>query len=62
MSATPGGNLSIDEAPDEAVIGETERIEVSWDGAAAGQWHLGAVSHTGPEGLIGLTLVEVDNR
>ncbi len=62
VSATPGGNLSIDEAPDEAVIGETERIEVSWDGAAAGQWHLGAVSHTGPEGLIGLTLVEVDNR
>jgi len=62
ISATPGGNLSVDEAPDEAVIGETERIEVSWDGAAAGEWHLGAVSHTGPDGLIGLTLVEVDNR
>jgi hypothetical protein len=35
---------------------------VSWSGATAGQWHLGAVSHTGDVGLMGLTLVEVDNR
>lgn len=62
VSATPGGNLTIDEAPTAAVIGESETIAVSWTGAAAGQWHLGAVSHSGPDGLIGLTLVEVDNR
>jgi hypothetical protein len=62
VSATPGGNLSIDGAPTAAVIGATETIDVSWTGATAGQWHLGAVSHTGDAGLMGLTLVEVDNR
>lgn len=62
ISETPGGNLTIDEAPDEATIGETATIEVSWTDAAAGQWHLGAVSHSNQDGLLGLTLVEVDNR
>jgi len=62
VSATPGGNLSIDAAPTSATIGATGTIDVSWTGATAGQWHLGAVSHTGPGGLMGLTLVEVDNR
>jgi len=62
ISATPGGNLVIDSAPTSATIGATEAIQVSWSGAAAGQWHLGAVSHTGDAGLMGLTLVNVDNR
>jgi hypothetical protein len=62
ISATPGGNLSIDSAPASATSGATETIDVSWSGATAGQWHLGAVSHTGDTGLMGLTLVEVDNR
>lgn len=62
ISATPGGNMSIDAAPSGATIGATEPIDVSWTGATAGQWHLGAVSHTGDIGLMGLTLVEVDNR
>jgi hypothetical protein len=62
VSATPGGNLSIDAAPASATAGATETIDVSWTGATAGQWHLGAVSHTGDAGLMGLTLVEVDNR
>ena len=62
ISATPGGNLSIDSAPSAATIGATETIDISWSGATAGQWHLGAVSHTGDAGLMGLTLVEVDNR
>lgn len=62
VSATPGGDLSIDSAPASATIGATETIEVSWTGATAGQWHLGAVSHTGDSGLMGLTRVEVDNR
>jgi hypothetical protein len=35
---------------------------VSWSGATLGEWHLGAVSHTGDVGLMGLTLVDVDNR
>ncbi len=62
ISATPGGNMSIDSAPLGATIGATEPIDVSWTGATAGQWHLGAVSHTGDVGLMGLTLVDVDNR
>jgi hypothetical protein len=62
ISATPGGNLTIDSAPVSAALGETETLELSWTGATAGQWHLGAVSHTGDVGLMGLTLVEVDNR
>jgi subtilisin family serine protease len=62
ISATPGGNMTIDSAPASATIGATETIDVSWTGATAGQWHLGAVSHTGDTGLLGLTLVNVDNR
>ncbi len=62
VSATPGGNLTIDSAPASATLGATETIDVSWTGATAGEWHLGAVSHTGDSGLMGLTLVEVDNR
>jgi hypothetical protein len=62
VSATPGGNLSVDSAPTSATIGETATIEVSWTGAEAGQWHLGAVSHSDAEQRLGLTLIEVDNR
>ncbi len=62
ISATPGGNMSIDSAPASATNGSTIPVEVSWTGATAGQWHLGAVSHSNGEGLMGLTLVQVDNR
>jgi subtilisin family serine protease len=62
VSTTPGGNLSIDSAPTSASLGATESVDLSWTGATTGQWHLGAVSHTGDSGLMGLTLVEVDNR
>jgi hypothetical protein len=62
ISATPGGSLTIDSAPSSASLGATGTIQVSWTGATAGQWHLGAVSHTGDAGLMGLTLVDVDNR
>jgi hypothetical protein len=62
IAEAPGGNLSIDDAPTSATIGTVGTVDVSWMGATAGQWHLGAVSHTGPSEVIGLTLVEVDNR
>jgi hypothetical protein len=62
VSATPGGNMMIDSAPAAATLGATETIDVSWTGATAGEWHLGAVSHTGDAGLMGLTLINVDNR
>lgn len=62
ISATPGGNMNIDSAPASAVIGTTGVVDVSWTGATAGQWHLGAVSHSDAGGVLGLTFVEVDNR
>jgi hypothetical protein len=62
VSATPGGNLSIESAPTSATLGAVETIDVSWNGASAGEWHLGAVSHSGDIGLMGLTLINVDNR
>ena len=62
ISATPGGNMTIDSAPASATKGMQGTVDVSWTGATAGQWHLGAVSHSGDVGLMGLTLVDVDNR
>jgi hypothetical protein len=62
IQATPGGNLAIDSAPTTASLGAVETIDVSWSGATVGQWHLGAVSHTGDSGLMDLTLINVDNR
>ena len=62
ISATPGGNMMVDSAPASAVSGAMENVDVSWTGATAGEWHLGAVSHADGGGLLGLTLVEVDNR
>jgi hypothetical protein len=60
-----GGSLSVDAAPTSAVIGQTGAVDVSWTGLTSGSitaWYLGAVSHTGDVGLMGLTLVNVDNR
>lgn len=54
-----GGSLSVDSAPASAEIGVTAAVDVSWTGLAAGTNYLGAVSHTGDSGLLGLTLVEV---
>ena len=60
-----GGSLTVDSAPASAVTGATGTVTVSWAGLGTGttaDWYLGAVSHTGPSGLMGRTFVEVDNR
>ncbi len=60
-----GGSLSIASAPTSATIGTVGTVEAAWTGLGSGtigDWYLGAVSHTGPDGLMGLTLVDVDNR
>jgi hypothetical protein len=57
-----GGSLSIDSAPASAVVGQVGTIEVSWSGLDPDTRYLGAVSHTGDVGLMGLTLVEVDTN
>jgi hypothetical protein len=66
ISATPGGNLNVDAAPDAAVLATSATVEYSWSGAPA-EWNLGAISHAGAEGeedaaVLGLTLINVDNR
>lgn len=60
VSATPGGNLSVDSAPTAVTLGETGTVEVSWSGAATGTKHLGAVSHSDGVELLGLTLISVE--
>lgn len=63
-SAT-GGSLSITSAPTSATIGTVGTIDVSWSGLTSGSisdWYLGAVSHNGPSGVMGLTIINVDNR
>jgi subtilisin family serine protease len=53
------GPLTIASAPTAAVNTEAGTVEVAWSGLDAGTGYLGAVSHTGPDGLLGLTLVAV---
>ena len=51
-----GGSLTINSAPASAVTGATGTVTVGWTGLETGliaDWYLGAVSHTGPSGLIG---------
>jgi subtilisin family serine protease len=62
ISVTPGGNLKIDSAPGSAASGRVGTVTASWEGAVPGIWHLGAISHNGGAGRMGLTLVDVDNR
>jgi subtilisin family serine protease len=60
-----GGSLTINSAPASAVTGATGTVVVGWTGLETGltaDWYLGAVSHTGPSGLMGRTFVNVDNR
>ncbi len=54
-----GGSLVVDSAPTSATVGGSGTIDVSWSGLAAGTKYLGAVSHSGPAGLLGLTLIDV---
>jgi subtilisin family serine protease len=63
--ASGGGSLSITSAPTSATNATTGAVEAAWTGLGTGtidDWYLGAVSHTGTDGLMGLTLVNVDNR
>jgi subtilisin family serine protease len=57
-----GGSLSVDSAPTAATVGTIGTVEVSWSGLTSNTRYLGAVSHTGDVGLMGLTLVEVDTN
>ena len=60
VPSASGGSLVVDSAPTSAVAGTVGTIDLSWTGVAAGASY-GLVSHTGPDGLMGFTLVKVDN-
>jgi hypothetical protein len=58
-TASGTGPLEVVSAPAAATLGEVGTVELAWSGLTAGTPYLGAVSHTGPDGLLALTLVEV---
>lgn len=58
---TGGPTLSVTSAPAEAVIGTSGTVEVNWVNAIDG-WYLGIIGHIGATGVMGGTIVEVDNR
>ncbi len=53
------GNMTVD-APDAAVIGTTEAATVEWEGLAAAKY-LGVISHSDGSGVIGRTVVNIQN-
>lgn len=55
-----GGSLTLDSAPSAAVNATAGTVSASWSGLAPGSY-LGAISHTGDAGLLGLTLINVEN-
>jgi subtilisin family serine protease len=55
----PGGSLTIQSAPSAATVGAAGVVTAAWTGLTPGERYLGAVSHTGPNGLLGLTKVTV---
>jgi subtilisin family serine protease len=59
VSLDPGTSLSVTGAPTAAVLGAVGTVDVAWTGLDAGTSYLGGVSHTGPDGLLGVTLVSV---
>ena len=54
------GNMTV-AAPGSATLG-AQTITVDWAGLNAGTRYLGAVSHSGDAGLLGLTLVKVETK
>ncbi len=55
------GSLTVTAAPTSAVAGGTGTVEIAWSGLEPDTLYLGAVSHTGPDGSLGLTIVGVDS-
>ena len=55
------GSLTIASAPTTATSGGSGTVTAAWAGLSAGQLYLGAVSHTSPNGLVGLTTVSISS-
>ena len=59
LDATDAGNMTVS-APAAATLGNTETIELSFSGLAAGTKYLGSVAYSGIAGLPNPTIVRVD--
>ena len=58
-----GGTLSVANAPESAVTGQTETIEYMWEEVVSNEWYYGFIIHIGnSESQLGITTVEIDNR
>lgn len=54
------GNMTVT-APASVSPGLTTDIQVDWSGLEPQEIYLGAVSHTTPQGLVGITIIEIRN-
>ncbi|MGB5347072.1 MAG: S8 family serine peptidase, partial [Woeseia sp.] len=54
------GNMTVT-APPAVTSGSTEQISVDWTGLQTGTIYLGGISHTTPSGLVGITVIGIEN-
>lgn len=54
------GNLSVT-APSLVTAGTTADIQIDWNGLMPETVYLGGISHTTPEGLVGITVINIRN-
>lgn len=54
------GNMTVS-APGTVSAGTTVDVQVDWTGLIANEIYLGAVSHMTPEGLVGITVINIQN-
>lgn len=48
-------------APSAVTAGTTVDLQVDWTGLIANERYLGAISHTTPQGLVGITVINIQN-
>jgi subtilisin family serine protease len=54
------GNMTV-VAPGSVAAGTTVDLQVDWTGLIANERYLGAISHTTPQGLVGITVINIQN-
>ena len=54
------GNLSVN-APSFVTAGATVDVQIDWTGLMPQTIYLGGISHTTPEGLVGITVINIEN-
>jgi hypothetical protein len=59
-AATEAPRLGVSRAPEAASVDAPAEVEVSWVDLAADTTYLGVVTHLGPDGVLGRTVVTVD--